>query len=258
MPSHRGHDYLTSSASLNPRQGGPSHHPNPQHSLTSSSTMDSYHGHLHPGPSGAANLRQGGRSNHTQSLDPPPLLPMQDNTAPRTPVDPMYIEAWTVARDRARRNGEDSVALGFELILQQAQEGLKRPNNWLEKPYSPRVHGPIRRFRLNGDTGLEFVYYDTNLGQSKYIFGCTIMPPDYEPPAKYNWRQMMVKVYSVDGAEDPMEIGGDALYMKAMVGQKLLIRVPGRGRNPHTDTVVQMEWGTLASTRLPAAHYLTA
>ncbi|KAF9259908.1 hypothetical protein L218DRAFT_947248 [Marasmius fiardii PR-910] len=95
-------------------------------------------------------------------------------------------------------------------------------------PYTPEVHGPLRRMDLSN--GLDFVYWDTRLGKAKQFYGFMVMPTNLEPPTEYDSRKNGVKISWVGPGDSLEEMSSGLKPGSSMnvgyAGRSYLIQIP--------------------------------
>ncbi|KAF9259894.1 hypothetical protein L218DRAFT_1079649 [Marasmius fiardii PR-910] len=77
----------------------------------------------------------------------------------RLTLSPEELAAYQTRLEVARKQGDLATMLRMESLIKVGREGVEHDYNYLGMPYTPEVHGPLRRMDLSN--GLDFVYWDT-------------------------------------------------------------------------------------------------
>ncbi|KAL0567748.1 hypothetical protein V5O48_014248 [Marasmius crinis-equi] len=190
------------------------------------------------------------------SAQPSPTLLSFKNVSPHTTrpnhvvvhADKAEIEALETAKQRALQRNDKWAAWEIDQTIERAKNGVVVPHNYLGMPYTPNVHGPLRKIDLGG-RNMQFVYWDTNLGgMPKYLYSCTIMPEGTNPHQEYDWRSEGVQVFTIGEFDSLSEITKET-FMTVISGQKLFIRVNDQNGTSIRDTTIQMD-GVLRNSLL--------
>ncbi|KAG7096441.1 hypothetical protein E1B28_003878 [Marasmius oreades] len=175
----------------------------------------------------------------------PYCRPAPDSVRPTLTLveEPHILDCYRACLERAKQQGDESGIRRMEEVIRHAERPHVVEFNYLGMPYTPSIHGPARRLRLDLDRfDLDFVYWDARLIGEKFTFGCTVMPHDLPSTTLYDWREHDVKVFMIDSFDDRQIAVTDDFLMTGVAGQRILIKVPtGRSSSPYASQLVMFQ-----------------